>query len=412
MNRLNAVMASIEWSVRQRQIETTAALIRELGQSLEALRPVLAPLAYQKQWLRGQIDMARLQWIREGEPTAAETFVTLLPAAEKLVASNPEDKEAVRLGVNFCQQAGQVLLADRPADPRTGRVLGHGVEWAEQLVRLDLSDQRSRMLTASAMGTLGDYVRREDPRSRSGSAPAGRRPIVGTDAFLAHQLRHAGADRGPQRSTACERWWVSAGSRRRRTICGGVLEFYDPLMMLGMKVARSGPVHEIQATAWVAQAGVTAGKGGSAWYQDAGRRGISRSGTQRTIPLCRRRPRCCTTIFPGFRRSARAGGAGGGPVKRWWRNFRATWLCATRRRFRRTYTVARAALISLTSASGAEGIVGFDAGKHQRHGEAVFGNPLRRQAYPWVSATSHWRCSTVVQGPHGSGESNRPHPPA
>ena len=37
---------------------------------------------------------------------------------------------------------------------------------------------------------------------------------------------------------------------------------------------------------------------------------------------------------------------------------------------------------------------------------------LAGKRYPWVAATSQWRCRIVVHGPHGSGASKSPHPPA
>jgi len=46
-------------------------------------------------------------------------------------------------------------------------------------------------------------------------------------------------------------------------------------MGLGLKLKRSEAVREIQALAWVAQAGVAAGRPGSAWYREAASRADS-----------------------------------------------------------------------------------------------------------------------------------------
>jgi hypothetical protein len=48
-----------------------------------------------------------------------------------------------------------------------------------------------------------------------------------------------------------------------------VLEYYDPLMAVGLKLKRSEQVVRIQALAWVAQAGAAAGRSSSSWYRDA-----------------------------------------------------------------------------------------------------------------------------------------------
>jgi hypothetical protein len=48
-----------------------------------------------------------------------------------------------------------------------------------------------------------------------------------------------------------------------------VLEFYDPLTNIGLKLERSVLVREIQAAAWVAQAGADSGKSGGVWYRDS-----------------------------------------------------------------------------------------------------------------------------------------------
>ena len=274
-NRLNAAMALTEWSLRHRQAENAALLIEESDQALAALQPVMSPLAYEKQSLRGRIMRARLEWIRDGAQPAAGTLLSVLPEVEKLVASHSSDQEAVRLGSNYCEQLGSMLLGmdARPADPRLGRILRDGVDWSRQLVRFDADDQRPRRQAAGALGLLGDFLVREDPAK--GAAVLAQaldglleqmRLSPGNTDILAQVVDHG--DR-------LVRVLVDLGREQESANAAGkILEFYDPLMWVGLKVARDAPVREIQALAWVAQMGA-AGKKQGAWYRDAARRADS-----------------------------------------------------------------------------------------------------------------------------------------
>lgn len=272
-NRLNAAMALAEWTMRHRQIDSAELLIREMDQSLAALQPVLSPLAYQKQSLRGRIMLARLQWLRDGEQKAAGTLLAVLPEVETFVASHSRDKEAVRLGSNYCEQLGSMLLGmnSRPADPQLGRILRDGVEWSERLVRFDADDQRPRRQAAGALGMLGDFLVRGDPAQ--GAAVLGR----ALDGLLEQmRLSPANTDILAQvvdHGDRLVRVLVEQGREAEAaTAAGKILEFYDPLMWVGLKLSRTAPVREIQALAWVAQTGAAAGKNPGAWYRDAARR--------------------------------------------------------------------------------------------------------------------------------------------
>ena len=272
-NRLNAAMALAEWNLRHRQADGAEQLIGEMDQSLAALQPVMSPLAYEKQSLRGRIMRARLQWIRDGERQAAGTLLPVLPEVEKLVASHSGDQEAVRLGSNYCEQLGSMLLGmeSRPADPQLGRILRDGVEWSERLVRFDADDQRPRRQAAGALGMLGDFLVREDPvrgaavlgQALDGLLEQMRLSPANTD-VLAQVVDHG--DRLVRVLVDQGREQEAANAARK------ILEFYDPLMWVSMKIARTPAVHEIQALAWVAQSGYAAGKAKGAWYRDSARR--------------------------------------------------------------------------------------------------------------------------------------------
>ncbi|WP_321473580.1 serine/threonine-protein kinase [uncultured Paludibaculum sp.] len=271
-SRLEALTSVIEWNIRHSQIEPTARMVEELDQSLEALRPALSPLSYQLHWLRGQIIHSRLQWLLAGDKAAAATLLPALPVMESLVAAHPDEKEPVRLGVNYCEHLGSILLAADPLsnDPRLERVLRDGVDWTGRLLQFDTKDERTRRQAAGMVGMLGIFVARKDPlrgaallrQAITQSAEQVRlspsnfdtvAQLVDNADHLVRVLARVGHDQDAANDLAV------------------VLESYDPLMGLGLKLPRTDAVRGIQALAWVTQAGVAAGRPLDPWHREAAR---------------------------------------------------------------------------------------------------------------------------------------------
>jgi serine/threonine protein kinase len=272
MNCVNSIMALAEWSIRQRHLETTEHLITELDQRTEALRPALSETAWQRQWLRNRIFAARAEWLRAGARSAADKLLPAFPAAEKLVAANPTDKEAIRVGLNYCEQLGAILLEATPAsDPQLDRILHLGVDWSEQLVRLDETDQRPHRQLAGALGALGNYVSRENPSRGAAYLQQSVDRLLDQMRLSPNNFDNLAmmvdySDHMVQALARLHRDQEAASALLP------VLEYYDPLMAVGLKLTRSEPARQIQALAWVAQAGAAARRSGSGWYRDAARR--------------------------------------------------------------------------------------------------------------------------------------------
>jgi serine/threonine protein kinase len=274
--RLSVLAALLDVDARLGRVDASEQLIREYDQTREAMRSVLRPVAYQTQSVLSRIFRARVQFQRYGPESEAETLHSALPVAYELVSANPNDVQILRLGTNVCLFYGDAVLQAHKGIPtvETEAVIRHGVEWSEQLVKLDANDRRSKKQAAQALAQWGETVARSDP---AGGVVILRRAV----AKFADELQRTPKDVD----------WIAltvdfsqklmdldvmlGHEETARNDIRLVLDYYDPLAMAGLPMPRSDAVRDLQARVWVAGSAQAAGKSGGTWYNNAAQQAIA-----------------------------------------------------------------------------------------------------------------------------------------